>query len=80
MPVQVALGAQAGLAPLLAPAVQVFTASAGAGMSVGVTAMLCGLLADGTRPAQLWRLLAPSLGAVLLLGWLSLALGLPPLP
>jgi lactate permease len=44
-------------------------------MSFAVTAMICGLLADGTRPAQLWRLLAPSLAAVILLGWLSLALG-----
>jgi len=78
MPVQVALGAQAGLPPLLAPAVQVFASSAGAGMSVGVTAMLCGLLGDGTRPAQLWRLLAPSILAVLLLAWLTLAFA--PLP
>ena len=41
MPVQVALGAAAGLPPL----------------------------ADGTRPAQLWRRLAPSMLVVLGLGW-----------
>jgi len=71
MPVQTALGQEAGLPPLLAPAVQVFAGSAGAGMSVGVLAMLCGLLADGTRPAQLWRLLLPSILMVLLLGSLT---------
>jgi lactate permease len=37
-------------------------------MSVGVLAMLCGLLADGTRPAQVWRLLAPSMALVVVLG------------
>ena len=40
-------------------------------MSVGVLAMLCGLLGDGTRPAQLWRLLLPSILMVLLLGSLT---------
>jgi lactate permease len=43
-------------------------------MSFGVTAMICALLADGTRPPQLWRLLAPSMGMVLLLGWAAVAL------
>jgi len=75
MPVQAALGAAAGLPPLAAPGLHNFAGSAGAGMSFAVTAMICGLLADGTRPTQLWRLLAPSLAAVLLIGWLSLALG-----
>ncbi len=37
-------------------------------MSVGVLAMLCGLLADGTRPGQVWRLLAPSMALVVALG------------
>jgi len=36
--------------------------------------MVCGLLADGTRPAQLWRLLWPSLAAVLVIGWGVMAL------
>ncbi len=75
MPVQAALGAAASLPPLVAPGLHNFAGSAGAGMSFAVTAMICGLLADGTRPAQLWRLLAPSLLAVLVIGWLSLALG-----
>lgn len=74
MPVQQALGAAAGLPALLAPALQNFAGSAGAGMSFAATAMVCGLLGDGTRPAQLWRLLWPSMLAVLALGWLSVAL------
>jgi lactate permease len=73
VPVQAALGQASGLPPLLAPALHNFAGSAGAGMSFAVTALICGLLADGTRPVQLWRLLAPSLAAVLLIGWLSLA-------
>lgn len=68
MPVQAALGAAAGLPPLLAPALHNFAGAAGAGMSFAVSALVCGLLADGTRPAQLWRLLLPSLAAVLVIG------------
>jgi hypothetical protein len=68
MPVQAQLGAAAGLPPALAPGVHNFAGAAGAGMSVGVVAMLCALLADGTRPAQVWRLLAPSMAAVVALG------------
>jgi len=67
-PVQAALGQSAGLPPALAPGVHNFAGGAGAGMSVGVTAMICGLLADGTRQAQLWRLLLPSMMLVVLLG------------
>ncbi|HEY4254219.1 MAG TPA: hypothetical protein VGM87_23640 [Roseomonas sp.] len=74
MPVQAALGAAAGLPPLLAPALHNFAGAAGAGMSFAVTALVCGLLADGTRPAQLWRLLLPSLGAVLLIGTVAMLL------
>ncbi len=74
MPVQKALGLAAGLPPLLAPAVHNFAGAAGAGMSVGVTALICGLLADGTRPAQVWRLLLPSMAAVLLAGWAAMLL------
>jgi len=74
MPVQQALGLAAGMPPLLAPAVHNFAGAAGAGMSFGVTALICGLLADGTRPAQVWRLLAPSLLAVVLVGWGAVAL------
>jgi lactate permease len=43
-------------------------------MSVGVTAMLCALLADGTRPAQVWRLLWPSMLLVALIGTAALFL------
>ncbi|RAI58538.1 L-lactate permease [Roseicella frigidaeris] len=69
MPVQVALGAAAGLPPPLAPAVQNFAGAGSVPASLGVTALACALLADGTRPAQLWRLLWPSLAMVLGLGW-----------
>ena len=71
MPVQQALGQAAGMPAMLAPALHNFAGSAGAGMSFAATAMICGLLADGTRPAQLWRLLLPSLLAVVAIGWVS---------
>ncbi len=68
MGVQQALGAATGLPPLLAPALHNFAGAAGAGMSVGVTAMICALAADGTRPAQVWRLLLPSAALVVTSG------------
>lgn len=74
MPMQYRLGLAAGLPPLVAPALHNFTGAAGAGMSFGVAALICGLLADGTRPPQLWRLLAPSLVAVVVIGWIALLL------
>ncbi|NKE45659.1 hypothetical protein HB662_12790 [Roseomonas frigidaquae] len=74
MPVQAALGQASGLAPLLAPALHNFAGAAGAGMSFAVSAMICGLAGDGARPAQVWRLLAPSLAGVVLLGWAMVAL------
>jgi lactate permease len=74
MPVQAALGRAAGLPETLAPALHNFAGAAGAGMSFAVTALVCGLLGDGTRPAQLWRLLLPSLLAVLAIGWIAVAL------
>jgi lactate permease len=74
MPVQAALGQAAGLPGLLAPGLHNFAGAAGAGMSFAVTAMICGLLADGTRPAQIWRLLLPSMLLVLAIGWLGVAL------
>lgn len=74
MPVQQALGLAAGLPALLAPSVHNFAGAAGAGMSFGVTALVCGLLADGTRPPQVWRLLLPSMAAVLALGWAAVLL------
>jgi len=74
MPIQVALGRELGLPPLLAPALHNFAGGAGAGMSIAATAMLCALLADGTRPVQVWRLLLPSLALVLLCGTLALIL------
>ncbi len=73
MPVQARLGEATGLAPAVAPGLHNFAGAAGAGMSVGVLAMVCGLLADGTRPAAVWRLLAPSMAMVLLLGAIAVA-------
>ena len=73
MPVQYKLGLAAGLPSALAPGVHNFVGAAGAGMSFAVTAMICGLLADGTKPAALWRLLWPSLAAVLVIGWAAMA-------
>ena len=74
MPVQYKLGLAAGLPPVLAPGVHNFAGAAGAGMSFAVTALICGLLADGTKPVTLWRLLWPSLAAVLVIGWGAMAL------
>jgi len=73
MPVQAGLGQAAGLAPAVAPGLHNFAGGAGAGMSVGVLAMICGLLGDGTRPAQVWRLLLPSMASMLLLGGIAIA-------
>lgn len=74
MPIQVALGRELGLPALLAPALHNFAGGAGAGMSIAATAMLCALLADGTRPMQVWRLLLPSMALVMLMGTLALIL------
>lgn len=71
--VQAELGASAGLPPWLAPALHNFAGAAGAGVSFSTTALICGLLADGTRPAQLWRLLAPAALGVLAIGSLVVA-------
>jgi lactate permease len=72
-PLQAQLGAATGLPPLLGPGVHNFAGAAGAGMSVGVTAMTCALLGDGTRPAQVWRLLWPSMLMVIGLGAATIA-------
>lgn len=72
MPVQAALGQVLGLPMLLAPALHNFAGAAGAGMSIAGTAMLCALLADGTRPVQVWRLMLPSIALVMLCGTLAL--------
>jgi lactate permease len=72
MTMQIGIGRAAGMDPLVAAGLHNFAGSAGAGMSFAVSALICGLLADGTRPAQLWRLLAPSLGAALALGWAAI--------
>ena len=74
MPVQAALGQVLGLPSLLAPALHNFAGAAGAGMSIAGTAMLCALLADGTRPVQVWRLMLPSMALVMLSGTLALIL------
>jgi lactate permease len=74
MPVQAGLGQAAGMAGWLAPSLHNFAGAAGAGMSFAVTAMVCALLGDGTRPAALWRLLLPSLLAVPAIGWIAILL------
>lgn len=74
MPVQKALGLAAGMPTLLAPAVHNFAGAAGAGMSFAVTALVTGLLGDGTRPVAVWRLLLPSMAAVVLAGWAAVLL------
>ncbi len=72
MPVQVALGHEAGLSPTLVAGLHNFGGGAGAGMGASGLAMLCGLLGDGTRPTAIWRLLLPSIAMVLLSGTLAL--------
>ena len=72
MPVQLGLGQAAGLRPDFAAALHNFSGAAGAGAAFAGAAMVCGLLGDGTRPVQLWRLLAPGLAAVVLIGWAAL--------
>jgi lactate permease len=74
MPVQVGLGAAVGLPPWLAPGLHNFSGAVGAGVSFAVTAIICGLLADGTRPAALWRLLLPAMLTALLAGLGTVAL------
>ena len=74
MPVQAALGQVLGLPVLLAPALHNFAGAAGAGMSIAGTAMLCALLADGTKPLQVWRLMLPSMAMVMLFGTFALIL------
>lgn len=69
MVVQYRLGVAGGMPPLLAPGLHNFASGAGAGMSIVITTVICGLLADGTTPAHLWRLLLPSLAAVVGIGW-----------
>jgi lactate permease len=72
MPVQVALGSAAGLPALLAAGLHNAIGAAAAGMSIGVTAMIAGLLGGNTRPLDLWRHLWPSMLALLLVGWVRL--------
>ena len=72
LPVQLALGARLGLDPALVAGLHGFAGGAGAGMGAAGLAMLCALLGDGTRPAAVWRLLLPSMAAVLGLGLAAL--------
>ncbi|WP_073137497.1 L-lactate permease [Muricoccus roseus] len=74
MPVQADLGLAAGLPPWLAPGIQNFAGGAGAAFSFAMTAMICGLLADGTRPPALWRGLMPLILAVPVIGWAAVAI------
>ncbi|MCX8134556.1 MAG: L-lactate permease [Roseococcus sp.] len=72
MPVQHALGQAMGLDPALVAALHNVAGGAGAGMGAAGLAMLCALVGDGTRPAQAWRLLLPSMAAVLAAATLAL--------
>ena len=74
LPVQMGLAHAVGLPALPAAALHNFMGSASAGMGFTVTALICGLLADGTRPVQLWRLLWPSFAAMLVVGWAGVAI------
>ncbi|WP_431284406.1 hypothetical protein ACQW02_06230 [Humitalea sp. 24SJ18S-53] len=74
LPVQVALAAAAGLPALPAAALHNFAGAAASGMGFAVVALICGLLGDGTRPVQVWRLLWPSFAAILCVGWVGVAL------
>ncbi|WP_458097293.1 hypothetical protein [Roseomonas sp. WA12] len=74
MALQADLGLAAGLPPWLAPGIQNFSGGAGAIFSFAVTALICGLLADGTRPPALWRAVLPALIAVPIIGWAAVAI------
>ncbi|MFC0384282.1 L-lactate permease [Muricoccus vinaceus] len=74
MAVQTGLGLAAGLPPWLAPGLHNFAGSVGAMHSFANTAMACGLLADGTRPADLWRAALPVVLAAMAVGWAAVAL------
>lgn len=74
MPVQAGLGLAAGLPPWLAPGLHNFAGSVGAMHSFANTAMICGLLADGTRPAALWRAAVPVILSAMAAGWAAVAL------
>jgi len=74
MPVQAGLGLAAGLPPWLAPGLHNFAGSVGAMHSFANTAMVCGLLADGTRPATLWRAALPVILSAMAAGWVAVAL------
>ncbi|MBP0445192.1 L-lactate permease [Roseomonas sp. SSH11] len=73
MPLQASLGIAAGLPPWLAPGLNNSAGSAGASFSFAATALICGLLADGTRPPAIWRAVLPLIIAVPLIGWATVA-------
>jgi lactate permease len=75
MPIQQGIGEAAGLPPSLAPGVQNFVSSAGVGMGFTSTALMVGLLADGSTPAGIWHRLAPSMAMVLALGLAMMVAG-----
>ncbi|MBP0493079.1 L-lactate permease [Roseomonas indoligenes] len=74
MSVQADLGLAAGLPPWLAPGIHNFASGVGAAYSFAMTAMVCGLLADGTRPPAIWRGVWPLIVIALLVGWAAVAI------
>jgi len=74
LPVQMGLAQAIGLPALPAAALHNFMGAAAAGMGFAVAALICGLLADGTRPVQLWRRLWPSFAVMLAVGWAAVAI------
>ena len=73
MPLQAALGRAAHLAPLVLPAVQNGTLFLM--LSPQLIAIASGVLADGTRPAGIWRVAWPIFPLALAIGLATVALG-----
>ncbi len=73
MPLQAALGHAAGLGPLVLPAVQNGTLFLI--LSPQLTAIASGVLADGTRPAGIWRVAWPVFPLGIAVGLAAIAVG-----
>jgi lactate permease len=74
LPVQAGIAEAAGLPLRVAVAIHNAAGGLGAGTSFAVLALIAGLLADGTRPRAMLRVLLPMAGPMLLLCWAAVAL------